>query len=319
MTHLDHLNKYYPSRKTSVEKENFRKYIIDSLTKKGIEAKIEQTSDGKNDNIVIGDPTTAKAVFTAHYDTPARSIFPNIMIPKNRVIFYAYQFVPIIFLLIISFTFAYLVGTLIFNDIRAYAIAFLAAYYGLFFGIMRGFKNKNNYNDNTSGISTVLSIIDGLSKEELTDVAFILFDNEEKGKKGSKAYYKDHEEQMKDKFLINFDCVGNGNNIIFIAQKDAVDSEEYKLLESAFSKEDGFALEFLTHKQADSNSDHKNFPKGVACVACKKSKNNLLYTPHIHTNKDTIANNSNIDFLTKNTLVFIRSIPAILVNINNIS
>ena len=35
---------------------------------------------------------------------------------------------------------------------------------------MRAFKNKNNYNDNTSGVSTVLSIIDGLSKEDIKKV-----------------------------------------------------------------------------------------------------------------------------------------------------
>jgi hypothetical protein len=113
---------------------------------------------------------------------------------------------------------------------------------------------------------------------------------------------------MKDKFLVNFDCVGNGNNVIFIAQKDAVHSDEYKLLETSFDNGSGFILEFLTHKQADSNSDHKNFPKGVACVVCKKLNNGLLYTPNIHTNKDTIANNSNIDFLTKNACIFIQNI-----------
>ena len=306
MTHLDNLNKNYPMRKSVDEKENFRKYILNILAKKGIEAKIERTKDGKNDNIVVGDPTTAKAVFTAHYDTPARSLFPNIMIPKSRVIFYAYQFVPIIFLLVVSFTFAYIVGHVIINDMRAYALSFLLAYYGLFFGIMRVFKNKNNYNDNTSGVATVLSIIDKLSPEELNNVAFILFDNEEKGKKGSKAYFADHKEQMKDKFLVNFDCVGNGNNVIFIAQKDAVNSEEYKILESSFSNKEKFNLEFLTHKQADSNSDHKNFPKGVACVACKNNKKGFLYTPYIHTNKDLVAENSNIEFLTKNTCIFIQ-------------
>ena len=307
MTHLDYLNKNYPSRKTTKEKQAFRKYIVESLTNKGIEAKIEQTTDGKNVNIVIGDPTIAKAIFTAHYDTPARSIFPNIMIPKNRFVFYAYQFVPIIFLLVVSFAVAHLVGTLMFNDLHAYYLSFLVTYYGLFFGIMRGFKNQNNYNDNTSGVSTILSIIEDLSKEELKNVAFILFDNEEKGKKGSKAYYKDYKEQMNDKFLVNFDCVGYGDNILFIAQKDAVECEEYKSLKSAFNKDGKFSLEFLTYKQADSNSDHKNFPKGVACVVCKKSKNGLLYTPYIHTNKDVVANNSNIDFLTKNTLIFIRT------------
>lgn len=300
MTHLDYLNKNYPMRKSAEEKESFRKYIIDSLSKKGIEARVERTKDGNNDNIVIGNPETAKAVFTAHYDTPARSIFPNIMMPKSRALFYAYQFVPVIFLLVVSFAFAFVVGTLIFNDTKVYLLSFLFAYYGLFFGIMRAFKNKNNYNDNTSGVATVLSIIDSLSKEELNNFAFILFDNEEKGKKGSKAYYNDHKEQMKDKFLINFDCVGNGDNVIFIAQKDAVDSSEYNNLKGIFVQEDGFNVEFLTHKEADSNSDHKNFPKGVACVACKKGKNGLLYTPNIHTSKDTVAFNKNIDFITKN-------------------
>ena len=91
MSHLDDINQNYPIRKTNEEKQNFRDYVKESLNKKGIDANIELTKDGKNNNVVVGDPTTAKAVFTAHYDTPARSIFPNIMIPKNRLIFYLYQ------------------------------------------------------------------------------------------------------------------------------------------------------------------------------------------------------------------------------------
>ena len=306
MTHLDYLNQNYPVRKTLQEKIDFRNYILEMLKKKGIQAKVECTKDTKNDNIVVGDPTTAKVVFTAHYDTPACSIFPNIMMPKHRILFYAYQFVPIIFLLMVSLSVAFLTNALI-NDDRAFYISFLVSYYGLFFGIMRAFKNKKNYNDNTSGVATVLSVIDYLSQDELKNVAFILFDNEEKGKKGSKAYFNDHKDEMMDKFLINFDCVGNGDNFIFIAQKDAMDSTEYKLLESSFDNKDIFNLEFLSHKQGDSNSDHKNFPKGVACVACKKMNNGLLYTPHIHTNKDVMANNSNIEFLTKNICIFIRN------------
>jgi hypothetical protein len=198
MSHLDYINQNYPVRKSDEEKQIFRDYVKEILTKKGIEVNVELTKDGNNNNIVIGDPTRAEAVFTAHYDTPARSMFPNIMIPKNRVLFYAYQFVPITFLVVISFAVAFFVGNIIFNDIQAWAISFLLTYYGLFFGIMRVFKNKHNFNDNTSGVATVLSIIDGLSTNELKNVAFILFDNEEKGKKGSKAYSKDHKEQMQD-------------------------------------------------------------------------------------------------------------------------
>ena len=306
MTRLDYLNKNYPVRKTESEKSRFRAYIIDDLKKRGIGARVETSKDGKNNNVVIGDPTSAKTVFTAHYDTPSRSIFPNIMIPKNRPIFYAYQFVPIIFLLIVSFAFAHLIGNVIFKDDGVYYISFMVAYYGLFFGIMRGFKNKYNYNDNTSGVATLLSILDELSGDELNDISFILFDNEEKGKKGSKAYSKDNCDKMKDRFLVNFDCVANGKNIIFIAEKGAVDSDKYKCLSSCFKSDGEYNVEFLTHQQAQSNSDHKNFPMGVACLACQKSKHGLLYTPNIHTHKDTVADNANIDYLAKNAVSFVR-------------
>lgn len=307
MTHLDFLNQNYPIRKSQEQKNAFREYIIEYLSKKGIEAKVERTTDGKNDNIVIGDPEKAAVVYTAHYDTPAMSLFPNIMIPKNMLVFFAYQFVPVIFLLVVSLAVAYLVGIVLFNDTTVYMLTFLVMYYGLFFLIMRGFPNPYNYNDNTSGVATVLSIIDGLNDAEREKVAFILFDNEEKGKKGSAAYYKDHKEIMQDKFLVNFDCVGNGDNIIFIAQGEAAKSRKFKLLEESFEVSDDFVLDFCTYKEGSSNSDHKNFPKGVACVACKK-KGGLLYTPNIHTKYDTVVNNANIDFLAKNTCNFTRNI-----------
>lgn len=308
MTHLDFLNSNYPKRRSDDEKQKFREYIIEKLASKGIEARVEKTNDGKNNNLIIGDPTTAKAVFTAHYDTPMQSLFPNIMIPKNFAIFYLYQFVPVIFLLLISIVVSYLVGMVLFEDQVVYMISFLVLYYGGFFLMMRAFENKNNFNDNTSGVSVLLSIIDLLSADQLSNVAFIFFDNEEKGKKGSAAYVKDHKEQMNDRFLVNFDCVGNGDYIIFIAQKDAVSSKEFEMLKDSFIEDDRFKLDFTTHKKAQSNSDHKNFAKGIACVACKKSKWGIFYTPYIHTPKDIVADNANIAYLSKNTLEFIKKI-----------
>ena len=305
MTYLDYINANYPIRNTNEQKYAFRRYVVECIKEKGSVVEVEETKDGKNKNIVIGNPSTAKVILTAHYDTPWASWFPNIMIPKNLIVFYAYQFLPVILMLSISLALAYLIGFVIMNDRNAYILSFLILYYGLFFLSFRGFKNKNNHNDNTSGVATVLEIMSQIGVKEKENVAVILFDNEEKGKKGSAAYYKDHKEIMDDKFLINFDCVGNGNNIIFIAQPKAVDSKEYSLLKSAFDLSDDFNLDFSTHKEGNSNSDHKNFPKGVACVACKKAKLGLLYTPRIHTSADVIANNVNIDFIAKNISSFI--------------
>ena len=308
MTYLDYLNKHFPIRKSDHEKHNFREYVLKELKNKGIESRVEETQDGKNKNLIIGDPLNAKAIFVAHYDTPARSLFPNIMIPKNSLLFYSYQFVPILFLLVVSFTLAYIFGIVILNDERAYILSFLVLYYSIFFLMMRGFKNPYNYNDNTSGVATILSIIDKLSRDELKNVAFILFDNEEKGKKGSLAYFKDYKDDMSDKFLLNFDCVGNGDNVIFIANKKAINMSEFELLKNSFSSNESYILHFTDYKKAQSNSDHKSFPCGVACVVCKKSKGSLLYTPHIHTPKDVMVDNGNIDYLSKNICQFIRKL-----------
>ena len=129
--------------------------------------------------------------------------------------------------------------------------------------------------------------------------SFILFDNEEKGKKGSKAYYKDHKDEMKDRLLVNFDCVGNGEHIIFIAMKEAEHHVLYEKLHRSFSAENGLSTYFYPMKGSESNSDYKNFPCGVGCMVCRRSKLGVFYTPYLHTPKDTVADDQNISFLVE--------------------
>lgn len=297
MTRLEELIEKFPVRRSAEQKKAFRDFVVSEAKDKGFAARVEKTKDERNENIVIGDPMTANAVFTAHYDTPAASLFPNIMIPRNLLVFWLYQFVPIILLLAVSLGGGYLIGQVALGSYEAFLGVFLVIYYGLYFLMFRGFSNKNNYNDNTSGAATVLSIMDGLDEEARKKIAFILFDNEEKGKKGSKAYFNDHKAEMKDKFLVNFDCVGYGENIIFIAMKDAENKAEYSALKENFAAEGGLETHFYPIKGSESNSDYKNFPCGVGCMACKRAKSGLLYTPRIHTAFDTVAKNENIEYI----------------------
>lgn len=301
MTHLDYLNKHYPVRRTKDEKRAFRQYILSELATKGMTAQVELTKDGKNENVVIGDPLTAKVVCTAHYDTPAASLFPNIMIPRNQLLFYLYQFTPIMLILAAALGGGWLIAGAAASDgetfARVFLLGYLVLYYGLYFLMYRVFKNPHNCNDNTSGVATVLTVAEKLAAEQRGEVAFILFDNEEKGKKGSKAYFKDHETEMKSKFLVNFDCVGNGENIIFIAMKDAEARSEYAALQEAFGQDGEFVSRFYPIKGSQSNSDYKNFPCGVGCMVCRQSKHGVFYTPYIHTPRDTVASNENITYI----------------------
>lgn len=303
MSRLESLLQLHPVRRTDKEKEAFREYVKTQFAEKEIEVKTETTGDGKNRNLVIGDPLTAKVVCTAHYDTPAASLFPNLMIPRNKPLFLLYQFVPITLMLALAIGGGYLIASAVIPErssqeyMALFLCLYLLIYYVLFFLMYRAFKNPNNYNDNTSGVAAVLALVDELTEEQRKNVAFILFDNEEKGKKGSKAYYKDHKEAMEKKFLINFDCVGNGEHIIFIAMKEAEKCESYQKLRDSFTAGNGYQTYFFPMKGSESNSDYKNFPCGIGCMASRQTKGGLFYTPYIHTPRDTVAKEENIRFI----------------------
>lgn len=306
MDYLKEVDDKFPIRKTEEQKDAFRKYVLEKVTARGVEARVEKLD--KHNNVVIGNPQTAKAVFTAHYDTPCSSLFPNLMMPRSKALFYAYQFAIIFLFLAVALIPAIIIGLNILQSEVAYAIIFLVLYFGLYFLALRTFTNKHNLNDNTSGVATLLTLIESLSQEQLCQVAFILFDNEEKGLQGAKAYSKAHKTEMEDKFLVNFDCVANGKNVLFIAKPKAEKNPYYLLLKESFAPLDGFNVEFCPIKGAVSNSDYKKFEQGVCCVACKKSKRGVLYTPYIHTAKDVVADIKNVEFLVNGACNFVNKI-----------
>ena len=307
MSRLEDLIQNHPTRRSEAQKAAFREDIIADLSTRGYAASVE-VNGGKHKNVVVGDPTGAEVVLTAHYDTPAASLFPNIMIPRARVLFYLYQFLPVILLLVVSLGLSYLFGMVLLEKYEAYLIGFLILYYGGYFLMFRTFENKNNYNDNTSGVAAVLSVADALGEADKDKVAFILFDNEERGKKGSKAYFADHKDGMQDRVVINLDCVGNGDHIVFISKPQVQEKPIYKSLQASFESADGFTVHFYSSKEADANSDHKSFPLGVGCMACGRSKHGVLFAGRIHTARDVVAKDENIEFLTRGMLKFVSTV-----------
>ena len=104
--------------------------------------------------------------------------------------------------------------------------------------------------------------------------------------------------------VVNFDCVGNGDHMIIMTKEKAEALAEYKIFKEAMSESDGFAVHFIPFKKSLGNSDHKSFPCGVGVVASKPAKFFKFCTGRIHTNRDTIAENSNIQFLADRMIKF---------------
>ncbi|MBR5382870.1 MAG: M28 family peptidase [Clostridia bacterium] len=305
MNRLQEIVSQFPIRKSDEQKEAFRKWARGIAENAGISSRTEE--DGKHLNFVAGDPDTAKVIFTAHYDTPANMLLPNLIIPRNIPLFVLYQLVVVGILMVISLGAAYGVSRLT-GERRFGLITFFIVYYAFLFLIMMGPANRNNVNDNTSGTATVLSLMESLDPEVRSNAAFILFDNEEKGKQGSKAFAKKHPEIKKNTLVINMDCIGVGDHMIFTCKNFARALGDYGILEQSFSEQDGITPHFYPSSGTMMNSDQSSFRRGIGVVACKRRSVVGFYTPNIHTKNDTFADERNIEYLVQSLGTFVNSL-----------
>ena len=300
MDYLEYVNEKYPIRRSKSEKEDFRKYVLSKVESSKYDAYVE--TDKKSNNVIIGNINEAEVIFTAHYDTPAASIIPNILLPKNKVLRRLAWLLSIIVSVIICCKLDNLITKEFYEKRMLIEILILVLFVLLCYLLFFCFRNKHNKNDNTSGVATILSLVSECSAK---NIAFVLFDNEERGKLGSKAFKKKHNGIIKDKLVINFDCVGVGNHVLFIAKESAMNHVLYDNLKKYIKINNSFDVEFCSSKDACSNSDYKNFECSISVMICEE-KNDILYVDKIHTNKDVEAYSENINFLVDNMLKFIR-------------
>lgn len=291
---MDILNQF-PVRKTGKQKAAFCTAVQAYAESLGYVCREEKGSFGSR-NLVIGDPETADFLVTAHYDTCAVLPVPNLITPCNFFLFFLYQnFVAVGFFLL-----AILIGVgvgLLAGSAEVAGWAGYAALWVILVCIMVGPANRHNANDNTSGVVTVLEIARTLPENQREKVCFVLFDLEEAGLIGSASYRKTHRNQITRQLVLNLDCVGDGDHLmLFPTRKLRKDKDKLTSLyqacgyfgkKSLLLREKGFAIY---------PSDQMNFPYGVGICALRKGKLGL-YLSRIHTPKDTILEETNVNIL----------------------
>lgn len=308
MTFHEELMQKFPIRRSKEQKEAFRAWAAEKAKNAHWDVRVEETSRGKNKNVIIGDPEHAAVVFTAHYDTPANMMVPNLMMPRNIPLYFLYNMGVVLALLLIS---GLCSGVLILlGQVKLGQVVALGIYFGALMLMMNGPSNRNNANDNTSGVAAVMSIMATLAEADRSKAAFILFDNEEKGLLGSKNYAKDHVQQQYMRLVVNMDCVGVGDNVLIISKKMARRCTGYSLMERCLAETEGCTAHFFDAMGSVGSSDHKSFKCGVAVYACKKKPVVGFYTPNIHTRRDTQCCQGNIDYLTSAMSSFVHQLGA---------
>lgn len=291
----------YEVRKSKKQKTAFIEWLRSVVKESGYEMRVEKGSFGAR-NIVIGDPEAAKVVFTAHYDTCAVLPFPNFITPKCVAIYLLYQLVLVVGMFAVVFAAAFL-GGLISKALilPAYYIALLAVCGGMILGP----ANKHTANDNTSGVTAVLDLMNAMPEILKRKAAFVLFDLEEAGLIGSASFASKHKKTMTNKPLVNLDCVSDGGTVLFCFRKKSKALVEQ--FRQAFPSDDRVETEFVT-KGYVYPSDQANFPCGVGIAAMNKTKGGMLYMDKIHTSKDRVYREENIAYLVEGCIRLVEKI-----------
>ena len=80
----------YEVRKSRKQKRDFLEFAQRFAVERGYSPQVERGYLGA-ENLVVGNPSKAKVVFTAHYDTCPILPFPNFITPKSVGIYLLYQ------------------------------------------------------------------------------------------------------------------------------------------------------------------------------------------------------------------------------------
>lgn len=294
----------YEIRKTRKQKKAFIDYVQSTAEEMGYECRTEKGYFGAH-NIVVGDPDTAKVIYTAHYDTCAAMPFPNFITPKCIWLYLLYQLLLTVVLLAVPALVVAAIGALGLLINPYLTVAFMVGFgmttllwYLLLllemYLFVAGPANKHTANDNTSGVTTLLDTMATLPEELKGEVAFVFFDLEEMGLFGSAGFASRHKDVVKNTLLINFDCVSDGNTLLFVLRKG---SERYsEAIKSAFPSTETLSVE-VASKGVIYPSDQANFQRGVGVAALKKTRGGLLYMDRIHTERDTVYEEGNVAYL----------------------
>lgn len=280
--------KTYGVRNSRRQKDAFLSWAREVLEKEGIPAKISvDPCLARNRNLLIGDFNSAEVVVTAHYDTPKMMLLPICMYLDSFWLSLLSQVWGIALILLAVQLLLSFLGQ-----------PFWVRYWAFFLSLALFFftvNNRNNHNDNSSGVIGVLECARRCREEKIPGAAFVLFDNEEWGLLGSAGFAKAHRDQMKGKLVINLDCIGAGDEIVLVTKQEAL-NDARNLAASLNGYEGKKRISAQTSKNILVMSDHASFARSIMVSAFRRDRMGRKLT-RIHRWTDTVLDEENVDLV----------------------
>ncbi len=206
----------YQIRKTKAQKTAF----IDFLRSRFPELTVETGGLLKSRNLVVGNADTADVIFTAHYDTCAELPFPNVLTPKNFLLYLLYNILVIVPVFLGVWLVSYGVARLTENFWASYwsGMAVLILFLFLLFA---GKANPHTANDNTSGVITLCALLAALDERSAHTRRLCSSTMRKWASSARRSFKKMHREALARRLVVNLDCVSDGDTIMVIQNKRA--------------------------------------------------------------------------------------------------
>lgn len=308
MENIEKLKEYlltvHPVRKTAAQKEEFRRWLTGELKRSGWKAH-EETYGKFNGsvNVVAGDPERAQVFLCTHYDTGPRSLVPNFVSPTNVLAHILYHLMTAVALAAVAFLAAFAVSFPL-NQPGLMLPLFLILAVALLWVAAFGPANRSNANSSTSGVLALLAAAKAASFDKR--VCLLFLDNNARNLLGASAFRKKHPEQAVNALFFNFDCVGDGENLLLIPSKySRWDAGLLETLSTAFSAGDKLQPRLLEKGLQYYPSDHRRFKRNVAVCACRYLAGLGYYIPRLGTKRDTVLQLENIEYIARHMAAFL--------------
>ena len=308
MEDLSKLKEYlltiHPIRKNGSQKEEFRKWLSGELRRSGWRSHEERYGKLNGSvNVIAGDPDKATVFLCAHYDTASRMLVPNFVSPTNATAHVAYHFVAALAMVVAALLVSFAVSFPL-NQPALMLPLFVILAIALLGISVYGPANQQNANGNTSGVLALLAIAKSLPHNKR--VCFLFLDNNERNLLGASAFRKKHPNAAASSLFINFDCVGDGENLLLMPSKySRWDEGLIDALENAFPDEEKVHPKVLTQGLIYYPSDHKKFKFHVAVCACHHLAGLGYYISRLRTKRDTQLSLENITCLAEGIVRFV--------------
>lgn len=300
-------------RKTWAQKSDFIEWVLAYASGMGVKAVVEEGGKHvRSRNVVFGDAEKAKVLITAHYDTCARLPFPNFMTPCSWPGILLTQGALLLGWMLLSGGAGFLLGRLmrslampVWLATAVSMVAVLLVCAGLLALMLVGPANPHTANDNTSGVATVLMAMEALRGRD--DIAYVLFDNEEKGLLGSAAFAQRHPAAAKRAFIVQYDCVSDGGTLLYTGSRAGMECAEGRRMAAALERvagEHGRRVATGAFPKVIYPSDQMLFARGTAFAALRGER--MLYLDRIHTARDTVFDEENLLMMVEVLEAFVR-------------